>query len=627
MGEDFYSTPNKDAMTAFLAEYLNSHGEIPAEYLAIVSKLDGEGLTPPNEPLPDNTELVWPTDSSEITLWYGQIDELDTGIHAGTNIQGEAGSPVYAICNGVVSYTGTSARYGNILYIDFRYKGAVMQARYGNLEASTGLRVGQMIKKGTTLGSMGVEAATGKGLIEIVLCESSDDKVCSTSTNNYHFVDPTHYLNLSANSGDYLQQPMAVMFDNNGLAPGTSKEQLEEPVLRWDPGDPNEAYRRNQDLRSGECYLRKSVEIYAVQLEPDATHANITVRGYLTWDNATRIATVKLNGKMLQYGEPLGNARMENNRVIVNASRLRLDLFGTETPIPVSGLTRQQQSDVQDDANSKFSSLGKNAQYVLTCFDNPLRRQGFDPGIIAALLINAGDSWAMVLQGVINLGNQLTCQLPTTEYYEKYLTDADKVNTYFADASAYLDSYYLGKTVGDAAVALFGTGMAVKGVTTAIEGGITAAAGVATLPEGVGAGIAVAGAALALEGVSEAVACGAVALSAIGKVSGDLSEFLEYDKYACKNTAEYVREENRGSTGRKSPRDLEEQIAMNDALKDPFDHIPGSRELYPVGKIGDDRWKGWKKWQITFISSNGRKITIHFNYDSVNNLYDDFKFK
>ena len=88
--EDFYPVPNKDQMTVFLANEKELKGYIPEEYLAIVSRLDGEYILVPGvSGLPENNTLTLPADSGEITLWYGQIDHLDMGVHRGTTIQGD----------------------------------------------------------------------------------------------------------------------------------------------------------------------------------------------------------------------------------------------------------------------------------------------------------------------------------------------------------------------------------------------------------------------------------------------------------------------------------------------------------------------------------------------------------
>lgn len=77
-----------------------------------------------------------------------------------------------------------------------------------------------------------------------------------------------------------------------------------------------------------------------------------------------------------------------------------------------------------------------------------------------------------------------------------------------------------------------------------------------------------------------------------------------------------VKIEGRGSTGRTTPNNLNEQMSMHDVQSNPLD---GSTNL---GNIGDLRWEGWEKH-----ARNINGVEIHFNYDPINHLFDDFKFK
>ena len=83
----------------------------------------------------------------------------------------------------------------------------------------------------------------------------------------------------------------------------------------------------------------------------------------------------------------------------------------------------------------------------------------------------------------------------------------------------------------------------------------------------------------------------------------------------------------RGSTGRTEPKNLMEQMAYEAAKLDPFHPGEGNTIRRVIDSIGDARWKGWEKWEIVIRSKEGAKVTIHFVYDSVLDLFDDFKFK
>lgn len=87
-----------------------------------------------------------------------------------------------------------------------------------------------------------------------------------------------------------------------------------------------------------------------------------------------------------------------------------------------------------------------------------------------------------------------------------------------------------------------------------------------------------------------------------------------------------MKEEGRGSTGRTEPNDLEEELAMDGAKRNPFNPGEGDSSKKIMSNMGDPRWPGWEKWQIVYYLESGRKIVIHFLYDPINKLFDDFKF-
>ena len=77
----------------------------------------------------------------------------------------------------------------------------------------------------------------------------------------------------------------------------------------------------------------------------------------------------------------------------------------------------------------------------------------------------------------------------------------------------------------------------------------------------------------------------------------------------------------RGSTGRKIPKNLSEQLAMKEALSDP---LAGAKELKSV-TMTDPRWlaqDGWVK-----MSKNVNGIEIHYIQNTKTGAFDDFKFK
>ena len=86
-----------------------------------------------------------------------------------------------------------------------------------------------------------------------------------------------------------------------------------------------------------------------------------------------------------------------------------------------------------------------------------------------------------------------------------------------------------------------------------------------------------------------------------------------------------VKIEGRGTTGRITPNNLKEQMAMHQVQSDPLNN---AFEI-PI-KLNDKRWKasdGWVKMQTIVETNDGSRITIHYMYNNRTGAFDDFKFK
>ena len=84
-----------------------------------------------------------------------------------------------------------------------------------------------------------------------------------------------------------------------------------------------------------------------------------------------------------------------------------------------------------------------------------------------------------------------------------------------------------------------------------------------------------------------------------------------------------IRIEGRGSTGRTVPVNLKEQIAMKEVKSNP---LKDATDLSASGKfvMNDVRWpasEGWVK-----MSKNVNGVEIHFLYNKIKHVFDDFKF-
>lgn len=85
-----------------------------------------------------------------------------------------------------------------------------------------------------------------------------------------------------------------------------------------------------------------------------------------------------------------------------------------------------------------------------------------------------------------------------------------------------------------------------------------------------------------------------------------------------------VKIEGRGSTGRTEPNNLFEQMSMHEVQSNPLQNATN----VPV-ELNDPRWpssEGWVKKQVEVKGSNGEKATIHYVYNTIKELFDDFKF-
>ncbi|WP_324822214.1 peptidoglycan DD-metalloendopeptidase family protein [Sinanaerobacter sp. ZZT-01] len=296
------------------------------------------------EKIPDHTgAFVWPADSAEVTLWFGEVDEQYTAANQGMNIQGEANGSVYSVSDGVVAYKGNSSKYENVLYINFKYNGIYMQARYGHLSETASLRVGDKVKKGDFVGKMATDSDTGSGLVEIVLCKSSNGVVCNKNGSNIQFVDPIQYLERPMCDISYLEQDMATVLDTSGLQESSIATHA---IWPWeDANDPDIRYRENKDLNTSQAYLRKLIVEYGREVNKAITHKNIVKKGVISYNAADGITTIKLNGRTKKYGVSLGNAKIKNNRMVVDREQVWYDLIGNVYHYPEGGTWYAEKTD------------------------------------------------------------------------------------------------------------------------------------------------------------------------------------------------------------------------------------------------------------------------------------------
>ena len=114
---------------------------------------------------------------------------------------------------------------------------------------------------------------------------------------------------------------------------------------------------------------------------------------------------------------------------------------------------------------------------------------------------------------------------------------------------------------------------------------------------------------------------GTVAATVGGGTLGAVGAYLGSKATTTTSPSEFV---SRGSTGRTVPRNLNEQLAMEQVKSNPSAGQPLTNFA-----LNDPRWpatEGWVKMQQLFKTSQGQ-INIHYVYNEILNVFDDFKFK
>ncbi len=107
--------------------------------------------------LADATPSIWPA-HGWLTSRMGSRQDPMTGsddFHAGLDIAGERGQPIYATASGRISQAGYQGAYGNLVVVDH---GFGLETKYGHL-SSFSVKPGQTVKRGDVIGRLG---ATGR---------------------------------------------------------------------------------------------------------------------------------------------------------------------------------------------------------------------------------------------------------------------------------------------------------------------------------------------------------------------------------------------------------------------------------------------------------------------------------
>jgi murein DD-endopeptidase MepM/ murein hydrolase activator NlpD len=107
--------------------------------------------------LADATPSIWPAHGWLTSRMGARQDPVTGGddYHAGLDIAGEKGQPIYATATGRVAQASYQSGYGNLVVVDH---GFGLETKYGHL-SSFNVKPGQSVKRGDVIGRLG---ATGR---------------------------------------------------------------------------------------------------------------------------------------------------------------------------------------------------------------------------------------------------------------------------------------------------------------------------------------------------------------------------------------------------------------------------------------------------------------------------------
>jgi murein DD-endopeptidase MepM/ murein hydrolase activator NlpD len=128
-----------------------------AEYKALFQswkKMDAVGQGAPADQGSMSVPSIKPVQNLQFTSVYGVRSDPFRGtaaMHAGVDIPGPVGTPIYATADGVVGRSGWVGGYGNLVELEH---GRGLQTRYGHLSKIT-VAPGTRVTRGQVIGLMG----------------------------------------------------------------------------------------------------------------------------------------------------------------------------------------------------------------------------------------------------------------------------------------------------------------------------------------------------------------------------------------------------------------------------------------------------------------------------------------
>jgi len=263
------------------AQILNSRTMLPYSYFAdifnIQSEWDKVNYTIDLLHMPPAFNFLrWPSNSGEVTLWFGPFfcETLYVVESDSLNIQGGINSNVFSVADAVVAQIEEDR-----VFIDFSFGGVYMQIIYGNIIPCSSLNIGGQIPRGHIIGKK--REHMNRGVLELKALQFTEDGTAV-------IIDPAPLFNLSILDPFHLYHaPMASFFEQNACRQGIMLTQYDRYFVR------------NRGLNPGELYLNRLLEFQF--------HVNgLPAQGYTFWDifhrdRETETITITMLGETYVY--------------------------------------------------------------------------------------------------------------------------------------------------------------------------------------------------------------------------------------------------------------------------------------------------------------------------------------
>jgi len=276
--------------------------------------------------------LDFPVKSGEITLWYGMVDEQCQQPNPGIDIQDVENASVYSLADGTISAIKNDDLFNDYLEIDFKYNNENMRAIYFNIIPFAKLEVGRKVAQGEEIAK--TQNIDNRGVVKICIFKIKEN-------GDLESVDPVLYLKRPEYSSDYLSKTLSSTFIKNNYRILNQEGKFVPSITTFSSNGvkdkKHQDYVDNRFITDDEKYLRKLVEDYYSEeisfwdLNKAKTLEDL-VKENLTYNDKTKIATVKIDGIVKEYASSLSNARIsvETDRMIVSEEVFLKDFFPAE---------------------------------------------------------------------------------------------------------------------------------------------------------------------------------------------------------------------------------------------------------------------------------------------------------